>query len=214
MRLKHIKDADKIINKSNYIIENPEEYKGKWNKLFNNDNNIEIEIGTGKGKFIISKAIDNPNTNYIGIEKYDSPLVSAVKKLENLEIKNLKLICFDALFIEELFDKEISKIYLNFSDPWPKKRHSKRRLTSDSFLNLYNKISKNNINIKMKTDNKDLFAYSIMTYNNYGFKIKDISLDLPEDYKNNVVTEYERKFRNQGITINYINVIKEVEYEE
>lgn len=121
MRLKHIKDADKIINKSNYIITKPEKYKGKWNKLFNNDNNIEIEIGTGKGKFIIETALQNSNTNYIGIEKYDSPLVSAVKKLEELEINNLKLICYDAFEIENIFDKEIYKIYLNFSDPWPKK---------------------------------------------------------------------------------------------
>ena len=122
MRLKHIKNADIIINNSPYLVKEPTKYKGNWNELFGNNNDIEIEIGTGKGKFIISKAIDNPNTNYIGIEKYDSPLVSAVKKLENLEIKNLKLICYDALFIEELFDKEISKIYLNFSDPWPKKK--------------------------------------------------------------------------------------------
>lgn len=134
MRLKHIKDADKIINKSNYIIENPEEYKGKWNKLFNNDNNIEIEIGTGKGKFIIEKALQNSNINFIGIEKYDSPLVSAVKKLEELDINNLRLICYDAFTIDNIFDKEISKIYLNFSDPWPKKRHTKRRLTSSRFL--------------------------------------------------------------------------------
>ena len=115
MRLKHIKDADKIINKSNYIIENPEEYKGKWNKLFNNDNNIEIEIGTGKGKFIIEKALQNSNINFIGIEKYDSPLVSAVKKLEELDINNLRLICYDAFTIDNIFDKEISKIYLNLS---------------------------------------------------------------------------------------------------
>ena len=97
------------------IIENPEEYKGKWNKLFNNDNNIEIEIGTGKGKFIIEKALQNSNINFIGIEKYDSPLVSAVKKLEELDINNLRLICYDAFTIDNIFDKEISKIYLNFS---------------------------------------------------------------------------------------------------
>ena len=123
MRLKHIKNADIIINKSKYLVSNPEMYKGKWNTLFKNNNKIEIEIGTGKGKFIISKAINNPNINYIGIEKYDSPLVSAVKKLEELEINNLKLICFDAFNINDIFDREIDKIYLNFSDPWPKKRH-------------------------------------------------------------------------------------------
>ena len=116
MRLKHIKNADIIINSSNYLIKNPNDYKGKWNELFGNDNPIEIEIGTGKGKFIIDKAIQNPNINYIGIEKYDTPLVNAVKILNNIELNNLKLICFDALNINDIFDKEISKIYLNFSD--------------------------------------------------------------------------------------------------
>ena len=130
MRLKHIKNAEEIISKSKYLEQNPRDNKGNWNKVFNNDNNIEIEKGMGKGKFIIEKAIQNPNVNFIGIEKYDSPLVSAVKKLEELELNNLRLVCIDALGIEEIFDHEIDKIYLNFSDPWPKKRHVKRRLTS------------------------------------------------------------------------------------
>ena len=117
MRLKHIKNAEEIISKSKYLEQNPRDNKGNWNKVFNNDNNIEIEIGMGKGKFIIEKAIQNPNVNFIGIEKYDSPLVSAVKKLEELELNNLRLVCIDALGIEEIFDHEIDKIYLNFSDP-------------------------------------------------------------------------------------------------
>ena len=144
MRLKHIKNADVIISNCKYVVNNPLDYKGKWKQLFSNDNDIEIEIGTGKGKFIISKAIENPNINYIGIEKYDSPLVSAVKKLEEVEISNLKLICFDAMNIEDVFDREVSKIYLNFSDPWPKKRHTKRRLSSPIFLNKYESLFKNN----------------------------------------------------------------------
>lgn len=205
MRLKHIKDADKIINKSVYIIENPEEYKGKWNKLFNNENNIEIEIGTGKGKFIIEKAIQNPNINFIGIEKYDSPLVSAVKKLEELDINNLRLICYDALNIENIFDKEISKIYLNFSDPWPKKRHTKRRLTSDRFLEKYDLIFKDTKRIEMKTDNDDLFEYSCESLTNYGYKI----IEKDTNHISNITTEYEDKFRNIGKNINYINVVKD-----
>lgn len=205
MRLKHIKDADKIINKSAYIIENPEEYKGKWNKLFNNENNIEIEIGTGKGKFIIEKAIQNPNINFIGIEKYDSPLVSAVKKLEELDINNLRLICYDALNIENIFDKEISKIYLNFSDPWPKKRHTKRRLTSDRFLEKYDLIFKDTKRIEMKTDNEDLFEYSCESLTNYGYKI----IEKDTNHISNITTEYEDKFRNIGKNINYINVVKD-----
>ena len=204
MRIRNIKNAKEIINNSELVI---------TNNIFKDDKPLYIEIGCGKGNFIIETAKRNPNINFIGIERYESILLRAIKKVEDIP-SNLRFMCIDAKEIDKYFNHNVDKIYLNFSDPWPKKRHSKRRLTSDSFLNLYNKISKNNINIKMKTDNKDLFAYSIMTYNNYGFKIKDISLDLPEDYENNVVTEYERKFRNQGITINYINVVKEVKYEE
>ena len=205
MRLKHIKDADKIINKSTYIIESPEEYKGKWNKLFNNENNIEIEIGTGKGKFIIEKAIQNPNINFIGIEKYDSPLVSAVKKLEELDINNLRLICYDALNIENIFDREISKIYLNFSDPWPKKRHTKRRLTSDRFLEKYDLIFKDTKRIEMKTDNDDLFEYSCESLMSYGYKI----IEKDTNHISDITTEYEDKFMSIGKNINYINVVKD-----
>lgn len=205
MRLKHIKDADKIINKSNYIISNPEEYKGKWNKLFNNDNNIEIEIGTGKGKFIIEKALQNPNINYIGIEKYDSPLVSAVKKLEELEINNLRLICYDAFEIENIFDKEIYKIYLNFSDPWPKKRHTKRRLTADRFLQKYDLVFKDKKRIEMKTDNDDLFLYSCESLVQYGYEV----IEKDTNHISDITTEYEDKFMSIGKNINYISVVKE-----
>ena len=204
MRLKHIKNADIIINNSPYLVKEPTKYKGNWNKLFGNNNDIEIEIGTGKGKFIISKAIDNPNTNYIGIEKYDSPLVSAVKKLENLEIKNLKLICFDALFIEELFDKEISKIYLNFSDPWPKKRHVKRRLSSTEFLKKYDNIFKSEKIIEMKTDNDDLYEYSIESFTNNGYEV----IKTDTNYFDKYTTEYEDKFIGLGKNINHIYVVK------
>lgn len=171
MRLKHIKNAEEIISKSKYLEQNPRENKGKWNKVFNNDNNIEIEIGTGKGKFIIEKAIQNPNINFIGIEKYDSPLVSAVKKLEELELNNLRLVCIDALEIEEIFDHEVDKIYLNFSDPWPKKRHAKRRLTSSVFLNKYESLFKNEKRIEMKTDNDDLYDYSCESFIENGYDI-------------------------------------------
>ena len=205
MRLKHIKDADKIINRSTYIIENPEEYKGFWNKVFNNDNNIEIEIGTGKGKFIIEKALQNPNINFIGIEKYDSPLVSAVKKLEELDINNLRLICYDALTIDNVFDREISKIYLNFSDPWPKKRHTKRRLTSNRFLEKYDLIFKDTKRIEMKTDNDNLFNYSCESLIEYGYKI----IEKDTNHISDITTEYEDKFMNIGKNINYISVVKE-----
>ena len=205
MRLKHIKNAEEIISKSKYLVKSPKENKGKWNKVFNNDNNIEIEIGTGKGKFIIGKALENPNINFIGIEKYDSPLVSAVKKLEELELDNLKLICLDALEIEEVFDHEIDKIYLNFSDPWPKKRHTKRRLTSSRFLEKYDLIFKDTKMIEMKTDNDDLFDYSCESFSEYGYKI--VSKDT--NHISDITTEYEDKFRSIGKNINYISVVKD-----
>ena len=204
MRLKHIKNAEEIISKSKYLVKSPRENKGIWNKVFNNDNNIEVEIGMGKGKFIIEKAIQNPNINYIGIEKYDSPLVSAVKKLEELEINNLKLICIDALGIEEVFDHEIDKIYLNFSDPWPKKRHAKRRLTSSIFLNKYENLFENEKHIEMKTDNDDLYDYSCESFIENGYDI----VKTDTNYLDTIRTEYEDKFISLGKNINYISVVK------
>lgn len=204
MRLKHIKNAEEIISKSKYLEQNPRENKGKWNKVFNNDNNIEIEIGMGKGKFIIEKAIQNPNINFIGIEKYDSPLVSAVKKLDELELNNLKLVCIDALGIEEIFDHEIDKIYLNFSDPWPKKRHAKRRLTSNVFLNKYESLFKNEKRIEMKTDNDDLYDYSCESFIENGYDI----IKTDTNYLDTIRTEYEDKFISLGKNINYISVVK------
>ena len=204
MRLKHIKNADVIIESSPYLVKNPTEYKGKWNTLFNNENKIEIEIGTGKGKFIISKALDNPSVNYIGIEKYDTPLVSAVKKLESINISNLKLICFDAFNINDIFDKEISKIYLNFSDPWPKKRHEKRRLTSSNFLKKYDLIFKDKKIIELKTDNDDLYEYSCISFEENGYNITKTDTSYLDKY----TTEYEDKFISSGKNINYIHVEK------
>ena len=205
MRLKHIKNADVIIRKSKYLIDNPNDYKGKWNTVFNNNNDINIEIGTGKGKYIISLAESNPDTNYIGIEKYDSPLVSAVKKLEELDLPNLRLICADALNINDIFDKEVNMIYLNFSDPWPKKRHTKRRLTSNIFLNKYDLIFKDKKRIQMKTDNDDLYEYSLLSFEENGYNIKKTDTN----YFDNYTTEYEDKFRELGKNINYIYVEKE-----
>ncbi len=204
MRLKHIKNAEEIISKSKYLEQNSRDNKGNWNKVFNNDNNIEIEIGMGKGKFIIEKAIQNPNINFVGIEKYDSPLVSAVKKLEELELNNLRLVCIDALGIEEIFDHEIDKIYLNFSDPWPKKRHAKRRLTSSVFLNKYESLFKNEKRIEMKTDNDDLYDYSCESFIENGYDI----VKTNTNYLDTIRTEYEDKFIGLGKNINYISVVK------
>lgn len=209
MRLRNVTGAKEIIENSSYIIGNPKEYRGKYKNLFGNNNPIYIEIGMGKGDFIIENAKRNPSINFIGIEKFDSVMVRAVQKLEDTNIPNLKLIKIDALEISEVFDKEISLIYLNFSDPWPKARHAKRRLSSEIFLQKYDLIFKNKKNIVMKTDNRGLFEYSIKSFTDYGYKINDISLNLYEDdIKNNIPTEYETRFHNRGCLIYKIEVEK------
>lgn len=202
MRLRNVKNAKEITDSSELVI---------TENVFDNNHKLYIEIGCGKGDFIIENALRNPDINYIGIEKYESVLVRALQKVDIIP-PNLRFMCIDALTLSDYFNHNVDQIFLNFSDPWPKKRHAKRRLTSPVFLDLYNKISRDSINIKMKTDNKGLFAYSIKEFNNNGFFIEDISLDLPEDYENNVMTEYEKKFRKENININYVKVKKEVKY--
>ena len=209
MRLRNVKGAGEAINNSSYIINNYKEYKGNFKSIFNNNNPIHIEIGMGKGDFIIGMALKYPNINFIGIEKFDSVLVRAVQKLNELDIPNLRLIRMDALCIDEVFDREISCIYLNFSDPWPKERHAKRRLTSDLFLAKYDSLFIDQCNIVMKTDNRKLFEFSIMSFNNYGYVIDLLSLDLyNDDLTDNVQTEYEKKFVSNGNIIYKISVHK------
>ena len=208
MRLKHIKNADIDIKKSSYYIDNPSEYKGKYNKLFGNSNPIHLEIGMGKGDFIIGMAKKYPDINFIGMEKFDSVLVKATKKLEGTQLPNLRLLWFDADKVEEVFDKEIDTLYLNFSDPWPKKKHAKRRLTHESFLKKYDNIFKKGNNIIMKTDNRKLFEYSVKSMTDYGYKIEDISFDLHSDEVDIVETEYEKKFVAKGNVIYKVNVNK------
>lgn len=205
MRLKKVKNAKEDIEKSIYYVNNPEENKGKWKEIFENERPIHIEIGMGKGNFIINMAIKYPNINFVGIEKYDSVLVKAVKHLDELEekIPNLKLILCDAEKISDIFKNEIERIYLNFSDPWPKSKHEKRRLTSSNFLVKYDSIFVNAKEIIQKTDNRALFDFSIQSMSNYGYKIEDITYDLYSiNDEDNVPTEYEMKFNMQGIKIN------------
>ena len=209
MRLKCVKGAKELVENSTYLISDPKQYKNKFNKLFNNDYPIYIEIGMGKGKFIIENAKRYSNINFIGIEKYDSVIVRAVQKLETEELPNLKLIRMDASEIDEIFDKEIDRIYLNFSDPWPKARHEMRRLSSEKFLNKYDNLFKDKKHIVMKTDNRKLFEYSVMSFTDYGYKINNISLDLyQDDIKDNISTEYEDKFVDKGQAIYMIDVEK------
>ena len=197
MRLRKLKNSEELILNSKYIVSNPKDYIGKWNKVFNNDNPIHIEIGMGKGKFILENAIKNPNINYIGIEKYDSAISRAIKKIDEHNISNLKLIRIDAEELNQVFDKEIDIIYLNFSDPWPKDRHEKRRLTNEKFLKVYDNLFKNEKIIIQKTDNRHLFEYSLFSLVKYGYKIDFVSLDLHKDYED-ITTEYEEKFMKLG----------------
>ena len=162
----------------------------------------------GKGDFIINNAIDNPNINFIGIEKYDSVLVRAIQKTDPLEINNLKLIRLDATNIDSIFDHEIDLIYLNFSDPWPKERHEKRRLTSPLFLNKYDNIFKKDCHIIQKTDNINLFNYSINSLIENGYEIISCTNDLHNSNIPNINTEYETKFVSMGIKINRLDAIK------
>ena len=208
MRLRKVKGAKEEIEASKYIINNYEEYIGRYNELFNNNNPIRIEIGMGKGKFIMNQALTNPDINFIGIEKFDSVLVRAVEKIEELEIPNLKLIRMDALDIDKVFKNEIDTLYLNFSDPWPKNRHALRRLTSSVFLDKYDSIFKGTKRIVQKTDNRKLFEYSLISFVEHGYKIEKISLDLYSDYiKDNIPTEYEEKFALKGQNIYMVEVV-------
>lgn len=205
MRLKHIKGSEDIVKTSKVVVQNPYDYKGKWNTLFENNNKkIFLEIGMGKGNFIIEHARRNPNINYIGFEKYPSVLLGALKIIEEENLSNLKIICADALNIDKIFYKEINKLFLNFSDPWPKKRHAKRRLTSPEFLKKYDSIFKRFKVIEQKTDNDDLFAYSLDTFKDYGYKV----LKKDTNYFADIRTEYESKFMSKGKNINYVKVFK------
>ena len=208
MRLRNVKNADIIVNNSDYVINNPKDYIGKYKTIFNNNNEIHIEIGMGKGEFIIGMAKKYPNINFIGIEKYESVMVRAIEKLEDINLPNLKLIRMDAIEITEVFNKEINTIYLNFSDPWPKKRHAKRRLTSEVFLSLYDKVFISTPHIIQKTDNIGLFSYSIESLSKYGYTLERVSMNLKDEDIDNVVTEYENKFMNMGVYINYLNAKK------
>lgn len=203
MRLRNLKDKDDLLNNCSYLISNPYEYKGNFQKLFNNDFPIHLEIGMGKGDFIYEMARKYPHINFVGIEKYSNVLARAIKKYPD-KLNNLRIINMDALRLGEVFFKEIDTIYLNFSDPWQKKRYENRRLTSEKFLNIYDLVFKNDKKIVMKTDNLGLFASSIVTLSNHGYIFSEVNLDLHNSDIPNVYTEYEVKFSKLGVKINYL----------
>ncbi len=200
MRMRNFKNKEEILDSSNYVIKNPEEYISNWHKVFKNDNPIYIEIGMGKGKFIVENARRYKNINFIGIEKFDSVLARAVKKIED-DLDNLLLIRMDALDIDKVFSHEVDRIYLNFSDPWPKKRQIKRRLTSDIFLSKYNSIFEDKKEIRMRTDNKDLFSYSLESVSRNGYILERVFMDLHSSEDDLITTEYEDKFDSVGMPI-------------
>jgi len=204
MRLRNIKGSEQIIATSPYVVQQPILQKSKWHTLFGNQFPIYLEIGMGKGKFLVTLAKNNPHINYIGIEKYTSVMLRAIQKLEQEaeEISNLRLICMDAEEITEVFEREeISRIYLNFSDPWPKDRHARRRLPSKEFLERYDSILKNDGQIEFKTDNRLLFDFAVEELKLTKWKTDKITYHLHQDSEmmiDNVMTEYEEKFSTLG----------------
>lgn len=203
MRLRHKPHAIPKMQESDYIIFEPKDHKGKWQEIFKNENEIELEIGAGKGDFIVNKAERNPDINYLALEMNTNAFVSACEKIEEEELTNVFGIVGKAEELLDMFeDNEISKIYLNFSTPWPKKRHNKRRLSHENFLKLYEKICKPEAELELKTDNEEFFDASLLYMEDFDMKILEVDRNLSE--KNSIVTEYERKFRKKNMPILYL----------
>ena len=203
MRLRNIPGAEEVVSNSPYCIQSPTELKGKWHSFLENENPIHIEVGMGKGRFIMELAALHPDINYIGIERYTSVLLRAVQKMEDQPLPNIHFLCIDAAALPEIFDKdEVSRIYLNFSDPWPKDRHAKRRLTSREFLARYDQFLKKDGHIEFKTDNQDLFTFSLQEIEESPlWKLDASTRDLHNDpvlNEGNIMTEYEEKFSSIG----------------
>ena len=202
-----VRDADKIVNRSPYVVNNPTSYLGKWSSVFGNNNPIRIEIGMGRGDFIVEMAKKYPNVNFIGIEINASQMVSAIRILDKAKLNNLKLINMDAGNLDKVFKKEIDTIYLTFPEPWPKAHDEKRRLTHVNYLKLYDRVFKKNKHIILKTDNKGYFAYSLMCLSQYWYTFDRVSLDLHHEEKPipNVLTNYEKQYQKEGRPIYYLD---------
>lgn len=202
MRLRNIKGSRENIQASKYVVQEYREQKGKWRELFGNDHPIHIEIGMGKGRFLMDMATLHPEINYVGIEKYSSVLLRGIQKQEELQLPNVMFIRMEAEYITEVFAKdEVDRIYLNFSDPWPKERHAKRRLESREFLKRYNEILVPEGVVEFKTDNMDLFEFALEEVEPAGWKLRQWTKDLHHDPKmnaGNVMTEYEERFSSVG----------------
>ena len=205
MRLRNIPGADDVISRHPVAIKQEKEYRGTWDQVFGNDHPIHIEIGMGKGQFLLALAKRNPDINYIGIERYSSVLLRALEKYDTeefSELTNVRFICMNAMELPEVFEKnEVDKIYLNFSDPWPKARHARRRLTSTQFLAQYDKVLTPEGVVEFKTDNRLLFDFSLEQVEEAGWELLGVTFDLHHDEKmneGNIMTEYEEKFSSMG----------------
>ena len=205
MRLRNIPGADDVIKNHAAAIKNEAEYKGRWSEVFGNSNPIHLEIGMGKGQFLMNLALRNPDVNYVGIERYSAVLIRALEKYDSEEFgqpQNVRFLCMDAYLLPEVFAQdEIEKIYLNFSDPWPKARHSRRRLTSSRFLGQYEKVLPETGVVEFKTDNRPLFEFSLESVQESEWELLAHTFDLHHDEKlnqGNIMTEYEEKFSSMG----------------
>lgn len=204
MRVRNRKGASELLaNNPQYVISNPEECKGKWSQIFGNEHPIHVEVGSGKGRFITGMAAQHPEVNYIGIDIQMTVLSYALDRVLEVGLPNIKLLQVDGSSLSNYFSEaEIDRLYLNFSDPWPKKRHEKRRLTYKTFLDTYKEILPEKGEIHFKTDNRGLFEYSLASFSQYGMILKQVWLDLhASDFEGNVMTEYEEKFSSKGQVI-------------
>lgn len=208
MRLRNVKNKEEILSSSSFLVKDPKNYCGHWSNYFNNSNPIYIEIGMGKGQFIRENARRYPDINFIGIEKYDSVVAKCLPKIDE-NLKNLAIVRMDALEIDQVFSHEVDRIYLNFSDPWPKKRHHLRRLSSRIFLEKYENIFRKDSDICMRTDNSDLFCYSLMSFSEARYVLKNLTLDLHQQMPDNLITtEYEDRFSSKGMPIYSVEAVK------
>jgi len=205
MRLKNIPRADSVVHQSPFVVQDPENHRGAWGEIFGNHNPIRLEVGTGKGHFLLTLAEQNPDINYVGLEKYSSALLRGVEVQNEKKLPNLRFIRGDAELLTEYFGPgEVDRIYLNFSDPWPKDRHAKRRLPSRYFLARYDVILKDGGQIEFKTDNRPLFDFALEEAQPGGFEVIACTFDLHHDpvmNEGNVMTEYEKKFSQLGTPI-------------
>lgn len=204
MRLRNKPGAtEELLQHPTIVIQNPKELKGRWHQIFGNKHPIHIEVGTGKGKFLVGMSKTYPDINYIGVEKYDSVIITALERIKDEKIANFKLLNEDVIHLTEYFaEGELDRVYINFTDPWPKNRHEKRRLTFESFLSMYERVMKKNGEVHFKTDNQGLFEYSLHSFSKYGMVLNNVSLDLHKsDIEGNIMTEYEEKFSAKGMRI-------------